>query len=192
MCPPSASSRRRSSPRCGSGAAPGRTAPSSKTYSSALVLPAATAANDQLVGFLVLRAGALAERRHAPRGDRMPAALRLALAAAVRVVDRVHGGSAHGRALAEPAAAARLADRDVPVLDVPDLADGRAAGEHDATHLAGRQAQRGVATVLRDELHAGTCGARHLAALAGLELDVVDECAGRDVLERQRIAGLDV
>src|SRR2546422_5634338 len=42
------------------------------------VLPAATAANDQLVGCLVLRAGALAERRHAPRSDRVTAALRLA------------------------------------------------------------------------------------------------------------------
>src|SRR4051812_42261900 len=166
MCPPSASSRRRSSPRCGSGAAPGRTAPSSKTYSSALVLPAATAANDQFVGFLVLRAGALAERRHAPRGDRMTAALRLPFATPVRVVDRVHGAAADGRALAEPARAARLPDRDVAVLDVPDLADGGAAGEEHAAHLAGRQAQGRVAAVLCDELHARAGGARHLAAPA--------------------------
>src|SRR5687767_15574880 len=41
----------------------------------ALVLPAAAAANDQLVGFLVLAARALAERGHAPRGDRVAAAL---------------------------------------------------------------------------------------------------------------------
>src|SRR5438093_10016619 len=114
----------------------------------------------------------------------MTAALRLALAAAVRMVDRVHRGAAHGRALAEPAAAARLADRDVAVLDVPDLADGGAAGEEDAAHLAGRQAKCGVAAVLGDELDARAGRARHLAALAGLELDVVNERPGRDVLER--------
>src|SRR4051794_4232286 len=62
----------------------------------ALLLPAAPAADDELVRFLVLRARALAERRHAPRGDGMAAALRLALAAAVRVVDRVHRRAAHG------------------------------------------------------------------------------------------------
>src|SRR6185295_7665739 len=90
----------------------------------ALVLPAATAANDQLVGFLVLRAGALAERRHAPRGDRVAAALRLAFTTAVRVVDRVHRRAADGRALPEPARTAGLADGLVAVLDVADLADG--------------------------------------------------------------------
>src|SRR4051812_46183804 len=192
MCPPSASSRRRSSPRCGSGAAPGRTAPSSKTYSSALVLPAATAANDQLVGFLVLRAGALAERRHAPRSDRVTAALRLAFTTAVRVVDRVHRRAADARALAEPAVAAGLADRDVAVLDVADLAHRRAAGQEHAAHLARGETQRRVAAVLCDKLDAGPCGARHLAALARLELDVVHERPGRDVLERERVARLDV
>ena len=53
----------------------------------------------------------------------MAAALRLALAAAVRMVDRVHGGPAHGRALSAPAAAAGLPPRDVLVVDVSDLTD---------------------------------------------------------------------
>src|SRR5207253_561133 len=107
---------------------------------------AAAAADDQLVGFLVLGARALAERRHAPRRDGMPA-LGLALAAAVRVVDRVHRGAADARALAEPAAAAGLAARGVLVVDVADLADGRAALERDAAHLARGQAQRREAAV---------------------------------------------
>src|ERR1044072_5623302 len=42
-----------------------------------LLLPAPAAADDQLVRLLVLAARALAERRHAPGGDRMAAALRL-------------------------------------------------------------------------------------------------------------------
>src|SRR5262245_49765735 len=56
------------------------------------LLAAAAAANDQLVGFLVLATRALAERRHAPRRHRV-VALGLALATAMRMVDRVHGGT---------------------------------------------------------------------------------------------------
>src|SRR5204862_3948850 len=127
-CGSSASSQKCSSPRSGPSAALRRTAPSWK-IDSPLLLAAAAAADDQLVGRLVLRAGALAERRHAPRRHRMAAALRLSFAAAVRVVDGVHRRAADGRALAEPAAAARLSNCHVAVLDVADLADGRAAGQ---------------------------------------------------------------
>src|SRR5581483_2867565 len=59
------------------------------THLAATPLAAAAAADDQLVRFLVLATGALAERRHAPRRDRVATALRLALAASVRVVDGV-------------------------------------------------------------------------------------------------------
>src|SRR5205823_7719709 len=93
----------------------------------ALLLAAAAAANDQLVRFLVLLARPLAERGHAPRRHRVAAALRLALAAAVRVVDRVHRRAPHRRTLAEPGAAAGLADRDVRVVGVPYLPDRGAA-----------------------------------------------------------------
>src|SRR4029453_3304649 len=104
------------------------------------LLAAATAADDQLVGFLVLRAGALPDRRDAPRGHRV-GALRLALAAAVRMVDRVHGRPAHGGALAEPPAAAGLPARLVRMITVPDLADGGAAREEHAAHLTGGETQ---------------------------------------------------
>src|SRR5215211_2313574 len=90
----------------------------------ALLLAAAPAADDQRVRFLVLPARALAERRHAPRSDRMPAALRLPLAAAVWVVDRVHRRAAHRRTLALPTATTRLAAGLVLVVEIPDLTDG--------------------------------------------------------------------
>src|SRR4051812_21176167 len=122
----------------------------------------------------------------------MTAALGLALAAAVRVVDGVHRGAADGRALALPAAPPGLAPRDVLVVEVADLADGGAAGQEDATHLARGQAQHRVRAVLRNELDPRAGAAGHLAAAAGLELHVVDDRARRDVLERKRVAGLDV
>src|SRR6266516_3945382 len=158
---------------------------------SSLVLTPPSRADDQLVGFLVLAARALAERRHAPGRHRMAAALRLALAAAVRMVDRVHRGAADGRALAAPAATAGLAVGDVLVVDIADLADGRPARQRTAAHLARGQAQDAVTLILRDQLDARARRARHLAALAGLQLDVVDERAGRDVRQRQGVAGLD-
>src|SRR5919108_6684554 len=131
-------------------------------------------------------------RRRAPRRHGMAAALRLTLAAAVRVVDRVHRRAAHGRTLALPAASARLAAGDVLVVDVADLADRRAARQRHPAHLARGHAQDAVALVLRDELHARAGAPRQLPALARLQLDVVDERAGRDVLERQSVSGFDV
>src|SRR6266566_2213311 len=159
---------------------------------SSLVLTSPSRADDQLVGFLVLAARALAERRHAPGRHRMAAALRLALAATVRMVDGVHRGAADGRALAAPAATAGLAVGDVLVVDIADLADGRPARQRNAAHLARGKAQDAVTLILRDQLDARARRARHLAALAGLQLDVVDERAGRDVRQRQGVAGLDV
>src|SRR5581483_4809425 len=160
--------------------------------SSALLLAAAAAADDQPVGLLALAPGALAERRHPPGRDRVAAALRLPLAAAVRMVDRVHRRAAHGGAPAKPAAAARLADADVRVLHVPDLSDRGAAAERDTAELARGKPQHRVRLVLGDELDAGAGRAPELAAPARLQLDVVHQGAGGDALERQRVARLDV
>src|SRR6266536_1543331 len=99
-----------------------------RTTHLALLLAAAAAPDDQTIGFLVCGARTLAERRHAPRGERVPAAFRLALAAAVRVVDGVHRRAAHRGTLPAPAAAARLPAGLVLVVDVSDLADGGATG----------------------------------------------------------------
>ena len=46
--------------------------------------------------------------------------------------------------------------------------------------------------VLGDDLDRGAGGAAHAAALAGLQLDVVDDGAGRDLAELERVAGADV
>ena len=58
----------------------------------------------------------------------MTAARGTAFAAAMRMVDRVHGDAANARQLAEPAIAAGLADRDVRVVRVRHRADRGEAG----------------------------------------------------------------
>src|SRR3954451_1614000 len=153
-----------------------------------LALAAAAATDDVAVGRLVLLTGAVAQRRHAPRGHRGATRRRGALAAAVRVVDRGHGRAARLRAHAHVTLAAGLADLDVLVVGVADHADGGAAVRAHQAHLAGGQAQRRHVALLRHELDAHAGRATELAAAARLELDVVHDGARRHVAQRQRVA----
>src|SRR5690606_24267338 len=79
-----------------------------------LALALMTRAQDELVGRLV-GPRLLALGRLAPGGHRVAAARGAAFAAAMGMVDRVHGDAAIVRALAEPDLAARLAEIDVGV-----------------------------------------------------------------------------
>src|SRR6266850_3629627 len=99
--------------------------------------------------------------RLAPRRHRV-IALALALAAAHRVVDRVHDRAAHRRPEALPAHAAGLADRHVLVIEVADLPDGGHAVERDQPYLARGQPQRGPVALLGQELRLGAGAAAHL------------------------------
>src|SRR6185437_7024822 len=148
-------------------------------------------ADDVLAARLLLVPGAEAQGRLAPRRDRV-AALVLPLAAAVRVVDGVHHGAAHGRALAQPARAAGLAAGLDLVGDVAELADGGAAPLGHAPHLAGREPQQRLPALLGDQLGGGAGGAGHLAALAGAQLDVVHRRARRHRPQRHGVARADV
>src|SRR5436190_9991355 len=147
--------------------------------------------NDELVRRLAI-ARLVALGRQAPRRHRVTAARRLALAAAERMVDWVHRDAADVRPDAQPAAAPRLADRHVLVIEVADLADGREALHVDLADLARRHFHLGVVAFLGDELHRRPGAARDLPALARPQLDVVNHRAERDVLEGQRVAGKDV
>src|SRR6476646_4172138 len=154
------------------------------------LLASTTATNDHLVALLVGATGAALGL--SPRADRVTSTGGLALTTTVRVVDRVHGDTADGRALALPAHAAGLAPVDVALLGVAHLADGRAAAQVDVADLAGRHTQLGVGAVLGDELHASTRGAGDLGATTGLELDRVNDRTHGDVAQRKRVARLDV
>src|SRR5271163_2448139 len=153
-----------------------------------LVLAAATA--DQPVTWLVRLAGAAL--RLAPWADRVATTGGLAFATAVRVIDRVHGHATDRRSLALPAVTPRLTDLDVALLGVADLAHGRAALRADPPDLTGRHAQGRVAGLLGEQLDARPGRPRDLRAAARPHLDRVDDRTGRDRLQRQRVARLDV
>src|SRR6478672_8776162 len=116
----------------------------------------------------------------------------LTLTTTVGVVDRVHGHTAHGRALALPAHPAGLAPVDVRLLGVAHLADRGAAAQVDVADLARRQSQLRVRTVLGDQLDAGTGRAGDLGPAPGPQLDGVHHGADRDVAQRQAVPRLDV
>src|SRR5689334_16251398 len=135
--------------------------------SALLLLADATAAQDHAVGLLVVP-GLLALGGLAPGGDRMPPARGAAFAAAMRVVDGIHGHAAHGGLAALPTVAAGLADADVLLIGIGNRPDRRhALGAHHA-HLARGHAQQRQARVAADQLDIGAGSAGHLAAAARL------------------------
>src|SRR3954451_6998012 len=169
---------------------PRRRAPTMLTRTpTSPLLVRTTTADDQLVAGLVVAGAAF---RLAVRVDRVPATRCLALATAVRVVDRVHRHAADGRPLALPTHPAGLAPVDVALLGVAHLADGGAAAHVDVADLAGRHPQLGERTLLGHQLHAGTGRPGDLGATARPQLDRVHRGADRDVAQRQGVARLDV
>src|SRR5687768_10568379 len=152
----------------------------------------AAAAHDLLRRRLALLSRLVALGRLAPRCHGMPAARGLPLTAAQRVIDRVHRHAADLGPSAAPARSAGLAERQVLVIEVSDLADRRLAlGVHPAD-LGAREAQQAEAALAGHQLHPGAGCAGQLPALPRLELHVVDRRPERDRGQRQRVAGLHV
>ena len=146
-----------------------------------------------MVGTLLASARLVTLARRAPRRNRgATRGVVLALAAAVGVVNGVHDSTADGRTDAAQAVTTGLTNADVGVLSVADLTDGGTAGEKHATHLAGGHAQDGILALLAHQLDGRTGGTGDCGALAGLELDSVDNGTHGDVGELQAVARLNV
>src|SRR3954454_17858111 len=137
-----------------------------------------TAADNERVARLAATGAALGL---AARVDRVATTGGLALTTTVRVVDRVHGDTADGRALALPAHPAGLAPVDVRLLGVADLADGGAAAHVDVPHLTGRHAKLRPAALAGDQLNGDAGGAADLRPASRTQLDGVHRGADRDV-----------
>ena len=108
------------------------------------------------------------------------------------MVVRVHRGTAVLRTNAEPAVAACFTDRDVFMFQIADFTDRRAAIHMNLAKLAGRHAEQGVIAFLCHELCRNTGAADKLGSFADLEFNVMNGRTNRNVLQRKRIANLDV
>src|SRR5712691_5184085 len=129
--------------------------------------------------------------QHPPGAYRILPCRGLSLAAAMRVVDRIHRDPTDRGPQSAPADVPGLADRFQAVLLVADFADGGAAIHVYFADLPGTQAHLGVAALAGEKLHRGAGRARELRAPTRLHLDAVNRGADRNVPERQRIARLD-
>src|SRR5262245_14658242 len=117
---------------------------------------------------------------------------RLAFSATEWVIDRIHGHAAYVRPLPQPSVSAGPPDRYVLVLDVSDLSNRGETLDKDMANFARRHLDRCVFAFFGDELNGGSRAPGDLAALARLELHVVDQRAERDVFQRQRVPWQDV
>src|SRR5690606_26983734 len=100
--------------------------------------------------------------RLAPRRDRMTATGGPAFTTTMRVVDRVHRDAADGRALAQPAVAAGLAERNVGVIGVGNRPDGCQAFAADDAGLTRAQPELRIALIATDQLGIGASRAGDL------------------------------
>src|SRR5690606_10605042 len=115
--------------------------------------------------------GLLTLRIPAPRAHWVRITLAgLALATAVRMVDRVHHDTAHRRTNAAPTNRTGLAVAAQAVLFVAHLADRRAAIDVHLAHFGRAQADRRVRAFAGRKLCGAAGAARQLAALAGFQL----------------------
>src|SRR5262245_35555916 len=73
-------------------------------------------------------------------------ALRFALAATHRVINRVHHHAAHMGAAPLPARSTRFAARDVHVIDIANLSERRISAPMNSANLAGRQFDQCITT----------------------------------------------
>src|SRR4051794_25832389 len=116
----------------------------------------------------------------------------MGLAAAVRVVDGVHGDAASLGPLAPVPRAAGLAQLDQLVLGVADRADRGPRLHRHQPHFARGKPQRGVLALLGHQLDRGARRAADLAAAPGGELDVVQRRTRRDGPQGKAVAHLDL
>src|SRR5690554_3764660 len=120
---------------------------------SSLLFLLLTTLNDKLVAVLVLLPCLVSDCGFAPRCNRCRSAHRgLALTAAVRVVNRVHGGTPDGRPNSKVSLPAGLTYGDVLVVKVSYLSHRRPALLPNHSNLSGRKLDLRIIPFLRHEL----------------------------------------
>ena len=146
------------------------------------------AAENQFLRLRSWAAGDATLGRNACLADRVTTTVAATFTTTQRMVDRVHGLGPGVRADAHVTAAAGFAEADVDPIGVAELADRRPALALHSTHFAGWKNDDGILTLLRAEATDAAGRANKLAALAGIQFDVVNFQADGDVRERNAIA----
>src|SRR3954454_13499448 len=144
-----------------------------------------TATNDHGIRALVIARPL--KGRLTPLGLGLATNRRLALAATMWMVARVHYRAAHRRAFAHVTTAAGFADFDIFMFDISDLTERRHAIHMHPPHFARRKADLRVIIALGHQLGGGAGQSDQLTAAALAQLHIVNLRAGRNVAKRQRV-----
>ena len=114
------------------------------------------------------------------------------LATTVRVIDRVHCNAAVMRTLANPAAAASLAECLIFVVEIADLSNRGVAFNLHLANFSAWELEEAEFSFFRN--HLGLCAraSGHLGTFTWTQFNVMNYGAGWDVLEGKRISDQDV
>ncbi len=156
-------------------------------------LLAVSAFNDHLVGTSLLSACLITESGLTPGSYRTRTSdRRLTFTTTVRVIARVHYGTADCRTNAEVTGLTCLTDLNGVVLDVADLTDCSLAVGTDISHFAGGETYHCKISFTTHKLSLCACGTNELTALAGIKFDIVDESTNGNVCKGKCVAGDDI
>ncbi len=108
--------------------------------------------------------------------------------ATMRMVDRIHGHSTNGWASSHPACTASLADLDIFVVDIADLAHSRPTILMDLANFTRRQAHLSVFTLFGNQLARRTAGPDKLPALTQFDFKIMYGGSKRHVSKRQVVS----
>src|SRR5574343_946549 len=149
-----------------------------------------TAVNDHAVRALVA-AGAITLGGLTPRVNRHAPFTGLAFTTTVRVIDRVHDGTANGRTDTTPTLGTGFTDLAQVVFFVADFANRCTALDVHATNFARAETNLSIDAFTSQQLYRGTGRTRDLRTLAWQHLDAANRRTHRDIADRQGVARLD-
>jgi len=109
-----------------------------------------------------------------------------------RVIDGVHRNTADLGSATFPAISAGLADGNIFMLQVADLANSGHVDCQDLANFTGGEPQQSVFSFLGHQLSICSGSTGHLAALTGIELNIVDDGTQGNLSQRQSVSGLDI
>src|SRR5512139_824549 len=97
------------------------------------------------------------------------------------MVNGIHCHSANRGSPSEPAISTRFSQRDNFMFEITHLANSRVTILEDQPDFTRGEFDVGIFSFLRHQLASPSCTPDDLTALSHLQLDIVNQCAGRDI-----------
>ena len=158
-----------------------------------LLLSSIDSLKNKLIRLILLLSRLITESGFTPRSHRTCMTDgTFALAAAVRVIARVHYGTSDGRSDTQMSGLTGFTDSDNLVVEVTDLTDSRLTFDGNVSHFAAGKFESGKSALFRHKLSSHTRASRKLSALTRLKFDIVYHSTYGDIFEGKAVADLNI